>query len=356
VVDRSLVAHELTSTVSAPSEPASEEIVRTSFARRWLGGVHPGYLGLLAVLAVYPWVLVPLDARYPLSLATGILVLSIFTMSLDLMLGYAGLFSFGHAAFLGIGGYTAAILSVRLGISNLGITLAVAIVLASIGALVLGLLALRTSGVYFLMLTLAFAQIVSAAVSKWGPVTGGTNGLPGVQSPDLFVPGWTVGDGMPFYYLTLTAAALTFFLLFRIIHSPFGRSLIGIHQNERRMRAMGYDVRLYKLVAFWIGGMFAALSGVLYADFNHFISPDATGFAQSGTAVIMVLLGGEGTLIGPVFGTVAYMLIQNSLSSFTPHWQLVLGILFVVFVMFVRGGLAGIWSRIRTRLQPHGAA
>jgi branched-chain amino acid transport system permease protein len=344
------------SAVGAPVELDSVEVVRHTFARRWLGGVHPAYLGLLAVLVAYPWLLVPLDARYPLSLATGILVLSIFTMSLDLMLGYAGLASFGHAAFLGIGGYTTAILSVRLGISNLGVTITVAFALASIGALVLGLLALRTSGVYFLMLTLAFSQIMSAAVSKWGPVTGGTNGLPGVQSPDLFVPGWTVGDGMPFYYLTLTAAALTFFLLFRIIHSPFGRSLIGIHQNERRMRAMGYDVRMYKLVAFWIGGLFAALAGVLYAHFNHFISPDATGFAQSGTAVIMVLLGGEGTLIGPVFGTVAYMLIQNTLSSYTPHWQLILGILFVVFVLSVRGGLVGIWNRIRSRRQPHGAA
>src|ERR1700736_1790771 len=199
------------SAVGAPVELESVEVVRPTFARRWLGGVHPAYLLLLAVLLVYPWVLLPFDAPYPLSLATGILVLSIFTMSLDLMLGYAGLASFGHAAFLGIGGYSAAILSVRFGISNLGITFAVAVVLASVGALVLGLLALRTSGVYFLMLTLAFAQIVSAAVSKWGPVTGGTNGLPGVQSPDLFVPGWTVGDGVPFYYLTLTAAALTFF-------------------------------------------------------------------------------------------------------------------------------------------------
>jgi branched-chain amino acid transport system permease protein len=346
----------MTSTLSAPVELVSEAIVTPTFARRWLGGVHPAYLGLLAALVVYPWLLIPIDARYPLSLATGILVLSIFTMSLDLMLGYAGLPSFGHAAFLGIGGYGAGILSVRFGISNLGLTMAVALVLASIGAVVLGLLALRTSGVYFLMLTLAFSQIISAAVSKWGPVTGGTNGLPGIQSPDLFVPGLTVADGIPFYYLTLTAAALSFFLLFRIIHSPFGRSLIGIHQNERRMRAMGYDVRLYKLVAFWIGGMFAALSGVLYAHFNHFISPDATGFAQSGTAVIMVLLGGEGTLIGPVVGTVAYMLIQNSLSSFTPHWQLILGILFVVFVMFVRGGIVGVWNRVRFKLQRHGTA
>jgi branched-chain amino acid transport system permease protein len=342
--------------VAAPVDLKQAEVARTTFARRWLGGVHPAYVGLLAILFAYPWVLVMVDAsRYPLSLATAILVLSIFTMSLDLMLGYAGLFSFGHAAFLGIGGYSAAILSVRFGISNLAVTFAVALALSSIGALILGLLALRTSGVYFLMLTLAFAQIISAAVSKSGAITGGTNGLPGVQSPDLFVPGWTVPDGIPFYYLTLGAAALTFFLLFRLIHSPFGRSLIGIRQNEARMRAMGYDVRLYKLVAFWIGGMFAALAGVLYAHFNHFISPADTGFALSGTAVIMVLLGGEATLIGPVLGTAAYTLIESALSSYTPHWQLVLGILFVTFVMFVRGGLVGVWSRIRARSQ-HDAA
>src|SRR5438270_1567835 len=291
-------------------------------ARRGLRAVNPVYPVIAIVLVVLPAVTADVFP-FGTSLATSILVLSFFTMSLGLLLGYAGLRSFGHAAFLGIGAYVTAILSVRLGISNIGAALLVAVALASIGSMVLGLLALRTSGVYFLMLTLAFAQMLSAVAEKWGPVTGGTNGLPGVRSPELLIPGLVVPRGIPYYLLTLACTAICFFFMHRLIHSPFGRSLIGIHQNEARMRAIGYNVRRYKLAAFWIGGMLAALAGVLYAHFNHFISPADTGFALSGTAVIMVLLGGQGTLIGPVFGTAAYMVIQNALSSYTSHWQLI---------------------------------
>jgi branched-chain amino acid transport system permease protein len=319
----------------------------STFGRRWLGGLHPAYLGLVGLLVVFPWA-TQLVFPFGLSLATSILVLSIFTMSLDLLLGYAGLPSFGHAAFLGLGAYGTAIFSVRLGMSNLGVSLVLAIALASVGSIVLGLLALRTSGVYFLMLTLAFAQMLSAVAEKWAPVTGGTNGLPGVKSPELFVPGLIVARGIPYYFLTLTIAALCFFVMFRLINSPFGRSLIGIHQNEARMRAMGYNTRLYKLAAFWVAGVFASIAGVLYAYFNQFISPGDVGFTVSGTAVLMVLLGGEATLIGPVLGTAAYVVIQNVLSSlFTGRWQLILGALFVVFVLFVRGGIVGGWAKLR---------
>lgn len=315
--------------------------------RRGLRAIHPLALVAIAVVVALPAITADVFP-FGVSLATSILVFSIFTMSLDLLLGYAGLPSFGHAAFLGLGAYAAAILSARLGVSNLGIALIAAIALASVGSIVLGLLALRTSGVYFLMLTLAFAQMLSAVALKWGPVTGGTNGLPGVRSPDLFVPGLTVGRGIPYYLLTLVAASVCFFLMFRLIHSPFGRALVGIHQNEARMRAIGYNTRLYKLGAFWVAGVFASVAGVLYAFFNQFISPDDIGFTTSGTAVLMVLLGGEATLIGPILGTTAYLILQNVLSSvFTGRWQLILGALFVVFVLFVRGGIVGVWMRVR---------
>ena len=334
---------ELTS-VSAPVE--HDEI-----ARRGLRALNPVYLLVLAIVLALPAIVADVFP-FGVSLATSILVFSIFTMSLDLLLGYAGLPSFGHAAFLGLGAYAAAILSARLGISNLGIALVAAIALASVGSFVLGILALRTSGVYFLMLTLAFAQMLSAVALKWGPVTGGTNGLPGVHSPDLFVPGLTVPRGIAFYFLSLAAAIICFFLMYRLIHSPFGRTLIGIHQNEARMRAIGYNTRLYKLGAFWVAGVFASIAGVFYAFFNQFISPDDIGFTTSGTAVLMVLLGGEATLIGPILGTTAFLILQNVLSSmFTGRWQLILGALFVIFVLFVRGGMVGVWRRIR-----HGAA
>jgi branched-chain amino acid transport system permease protein len=334
--------------VAAPVE-------RDEIARRGLRAVKPVYLVLIALVLALP--VAGADVfPFGVSLATSILVFSIFTMSLDLLLGYAGLPSFGHAAFLGLGAYAAAILSARLGISNLGLALVAAVVLASIGSIVLGLLALRTSGVYFLMLTLAFAQMLSAVALKWGPVTGGTNGLPGVHSPELFVPGLTVSRGIPYYLLTVVAAVVCFVLMYRLIHSPFGRTLIGIHQNEARMRAIGYNTRLYKLGAFWVAGVFASIAGVLYAFFNQFISPDDIGFTTSGTAVLMVLLGGEATLIGPVLGTTTFLILQNVLSSmFTGRWQLILGALFVVFVLFVRGGIVGVWTKIRER-RARGAA
>src|SRR5579864_1045892 len=344
------MAEELAATreLTAVSPPADAlDIPPSSIAQRWLSGMHPAWLLMIPVLAIVPWAIVDVFP-FGVSLATSILVLSIFTMSLDLLLGYAGLPSFGHAAFLGLGAYATAILSADYGITNIGISLLVSIALVTIGSLVLGLLALRTSGVYFLMLTLAFAQMLAAVAEKWGPVTGGTNGLPGVKSPDLFIPGLTIGRGIPFYWMTLGFACVCFFLMYRLIHSPFGRALIGIHQNEARMRAIGYNTRLYKLGAFWFSGIFAGVAGVLYTLFNQFISPDDIGFTTSGTAVLMVLLGGEATLIGPILGTTTFLILQNVLSSmFTGRWQLILGALFVIFVLFVRGGIVGIWKRLR---------
>ena len=338
--------------LTAAAAPVEQDIpTRRPFWR----SVKPAYVVVLLALVIFP--LVSADAfPFGVSLATSILVFSVFTMSLDLLLGYSGLPSFGHAAFLGLGAYAAAILSARLGISNLGIALLVALALATVGSLVLGLLALRTSGVYFLMLTLAFAQVLSAVAQKWTAVTGGTNGLPGVRSPELLVPGLVVSRGTPYYFLTLAVGVIYFFLMRRLIHSPFGRTLIGIHQNEARMRAIGYNTRLYKLGAFWVAGVFAAIAGVMYSFFNGFISPDDIGFTVSGTAVLMVLLGGEATLIGPIVGTVLFLLLQNVLSSiFVGRWQLILGALFVIFVLFVRGGMVGIWTRLRER-RPSGAA
>src|SRR5690242_8994001 len=190
-VDEIVANRDLTSIAAPPLE-------RDTITRHGVRAINPLYLVLIAIVLALPAVVADVFP-FGVSLATSILVFSIFTMSLDLLLGYAGLPSFGHAAFLGLGAYAAAILSARLEISNLGIALVAAILLASVGSIVLGVLALRTSGVYFLMLTLAFAQMLSAVALKWGPVTGGTNGLPGVHSPDLFVPGLTVQHGTPYY-------------------------------------------------------------------------------------------------------------------------------------------------------------
>jgi branched-chain amino acid transport system permease protein len=355
MANESITVEELASpALPLETQPEHVHSRRAVFERRWLGGIHVGYLVLALALVVFPLIS---PSSYATLLVTQILVFSIFTMSLDLLLGYVGLPSFGHAAFLGLGAYAAAVLSARLGISNLGLAFLAAAAVSTVGAVILGILALRTSGVYFLMLTLAFAQIVSAAAQGWTPITGGTNGLPGVKAPELFVPGWRIADGIPFYYLTLGVTIVCFIALFRIVHSPFGQALVGIRQNEVRMRALGYNVALYRLAAFWIGGMLASIGGVMYAFFNHFISPTDVGFTLSGSAVLMVLVGGAGTLIGPVLGTTLYMLIQNLLSSYTDRWQLVLGALFVLFVLFVRGGIVGLWGQSRNwRWRKRGAA
>jgi branched-chain amino acid transport system permease protein len=303
------------------------------------------YAIVLIVLLVFPL----LTSGYPLTVLTEILVFGLFAMSLDLILGYTGLPSFGHAAFFGLGAYGTAVLSAKLGISNLGISLLVVVGLTVVAAAILGWLAIRTAGVYFLMLTLAFAQMIFAAAQKWTPLTGGSNGLPGVARPTLFVSGLVAADPRAFYLLVLALFAISFFLLHRLVTSPFGRSLIGIRENEVRMRAMGYNVKAYKLAAFVIGGAFGGVAGLLYAYFNNFVSPSDVYWTASGTVLLMVLIGGAGTLLGPVLGAAFFLLLQNALSSLTERWPIILGAVFVIFIMFVRNGLVGLALSLRKR-------
>ncbi|HVA25784.1 MAG TPA: branched-chain amino acid ABC transporter permease [Chloroflexota bacterium] len=304
----------------------------------------PYAVAFLALL-VFPFV----TTGYPLTVLTEILVFGLFAMSLDVILGYTGLPSFGHAAFFGLGAYGTAVLSAKLGISNLGISLLAIVGLTVVAAAVLGWLAIRTAGVYFLMLTLAFSQMIFAAAQKWTPLTGGSNGLPGVRRPTLFVPGLVAADPRAFYLLVLAVFASSFFLLHRLVTSPFGRSLIGIRENEVRMRAMGYNVKAYKLTAFVIGGAFGGIAGLLYAYFNNFVSPSDVYWTASGTVLLMVLIGGAGTLVGPVLGAAFFLLLQNALSSLTERWPIILGAVFVIFIMFVRNGLVGIWTQVSAR-------
>lgn len=296
------------------------------------------YGAILALLLVFPFV----TSGYPLTVLTQILVFGLFAMSLDLILGYTGLPSFGHAAFFGLGGYATAVLSAKLHVSNLGVSLLVVLALSGAAAVILGWLAIRTAGVYFLMLTLAFAQMIFAAAQKWTPLTGGSNGLSGVSRPDVFVPGLAAAQPRAFYLLVLALFAISFFLLHRLVSSPFGRSLVGIRENEVRMRAMGYNVRAYKLAAFVVGGAFAGVSGLGYVYFNNFISPTDVYWTASGTVLLMVLIGGAGTLVGPVLGAAFFLLLQSGLSSLTERWQIILGAIFVIFILFVRSGLVGI--------------
>jgi branched-chain amino acid transport system permease protein len=326
----------------APEAPVLEDIRKPLLAR-----LHPAYLVLLIFLLVFPFL--PPFRGYPLTVLTEVLVFGLFAMSLDLILGYTGLPSFGHAAFFGLGAYATAVLSAKLGISNLGISLLVVIGLSAVAAAIIGWLAIRTAGVYFLMLTLAFSQMIYAGATKWTQLTGGSNGLPGIRRPTLFVPGVVAADPRAYYLLVLAVFVLSFFLLMRLVGSPFGRSLIGIRENEVRMRAMGYNIRAYKLTAFIVGGAFGGVAGLLYAYFNNFVSPSDVYWTASGTVLLMVLIGGAGTLVGPVLGAAFFLLLQNALSSLTERWPIILGAVFVLFIMFVRNGLVGVWTQVRSR-------
>lgn len=293
---------------------------------------------LLAFAAVVgALALFPLSAgNYPVKLLQEILIWGIFAMSLDLLMGYAGMVSFGHSAFFGIGGYVAALaLAESPGLVSALVLPALA---AGLGALVIGFFSIRVSGVYFIMLTLAFSQMFHAYTFQvaW---LGAEDGLVGIPRP--VVPGWDVGSLRGFHGYLLVLVTLSAVALWRVVRSPFGHVLRGIHENEARMAAVGYAVDRYKLVAFVIAGIFAGLAGSLYVQFNGSITPDAFFWKTSGEALLMVIIGGTGTLGGALLGAAAFILLQSLVSSYTERWMLILGVTFVLFVLFAPGGIVG---------------
>jgi branched-chain amino acid transport system permease protein len=213
---------------------------------------------------------------------------------------------------------------------------------------VIGALCVRSSGVTLLMLTLAFSQLVYSVVLKWRDLTGGSDGLGIPDKPGFF--GWDLSDGTVMYYMTFAFLLLGYAVLRRLVASPVGHAFIGIRENESRMRAIGYSVEAYKLVSFVIAGAFAGLAGGLYAIYNGFVSPETAYWNASGNVLIMVMLGGAGTLIGPVLGAGFFLLMQNIVSSYTEHWMLIIGVIFVSSVLFFPWG---IWGSLRAlRLPP----
>jgi branched-chain amino acid transport system permease protein len=289
---------------------------------------------------------VPLaDVRYLTTTATEILIFALFAMSLGLLVGLGGLVSLGHAAFFGIAAYTAGLLSTRVS-PALALTLPAGIAAGAAAAAVIGLFVLRAAGVYFLMLTLAFAQMAYAAAHQWSRLTGGTNGLAGIPRPAF--PGVDTGAPAAFYYMVLLLVAAAAAVLQRTAGSPFGAALAGVRENEVRMRALGFDTFRIRLAAFVIAGGAAALSGVLYAYYNGFVSPDDLYWTRSGEALVMVLLGGAGTLAGPALGAAVVLLLQNLLSSATERWTAILGVAFIVVVLAAPRGLAGALHRLWT--------
>jgi branched-chain amino acid transport system permease protein len=284
---------------------------------------------------------------YFAQIGSEVMIFAIFAMSLDLLLGYTGLMSFGHAAFFGLGAYTLVLLGSNFDISP-WIGLGCGVIVAAAGATVIGFFCVRVSGIPFLMLTLAFSQLLYSGAVKWRGFTGGSDGTSGPGRPSVF--GLSLDDTRTMYYVVLVIFLLSFVALRRLIASPLGHSFVGIKENETRMRAMGYRTREYKLLAFIIGGAFAGLAGGLYAIFNDFISPDALHWSASGDILIMVVLGGAGTLIGPIIGSAAFLLLKYLISAESRHWILIIGMVFIACVLFFpRGiyGTASAWARRR---------
>jgi len=287
---------------------------------------------LLGVVAVFPL----FAGKYPVKLLQEILVWGIFAMSLDLLMGYAGMVSFGHSAFFGVGGYVAALLLTASPGLLSGVVLPAAA--AGIAALVIGFFSIRVSGVYFIMLTLAFSQMFYAVTfqAAW---LGAEDGIVGVPRPALW--GLDLGRPMHFHLYLVVLVGLATVALARVVGSPFGHVLRGIHDNEQRMEALGYAVGRYKLIAFSVAGTIAGVAGALYTQLVGSITPDAFLWTTSGEALLMVIIGGTGTLGGAVLGAAAFILLQSLVSSYTERWMLILGLTFVLFVLFMPGGIVG---------------
>ena len=287
---------------------------------------------LLLALGLFPFG----AGAYPVKLLQEILIMGIFAMSLDLLMGYTGMVSFGHSAFFGIGGYVAAL--TLTGSPGLTSALLLPALAAGLAALVIGFFSIRVSGVYFIMLTLAFSQMFFAYTFQvsW---LGAEDGLVGIPRPR--VPGWDLASLRGFHLYLIALVALAALVLWRVVRSPFGHVLRGIHENEARMEALGYPVDRYKLVAFVIAGVIAGVAGSLYTQFNGSITPDAFYWQTSGEALLMVIIGGTGTLGGAVLGAAAFILLQSLVSTYTERWMLILGATFISFVLFAPGGIVG---------------
>ena len=301
-----------------------------------------------------------LGSRYYTFLANDVVIWALFATSLNLLVGYTGLVSFGHAAYFGIGAYTTGLLMKKIGVPFL-LAFPAAGLLAGLFALVFGFFCVRLTRIYFAMLTLAFAQIVWAICFKWNEVTGGEQGMPEIPYPDFAwlervataAPFLSYRTSEYFYFLTLLMVALCLWLLRRIVGSPFGRMLTTIRENPERAEFIGVNVRRYELGAFVIAGAFAGLAGGLFGIFNRGVFPDFAYWTKSSEVLIMTLLGGMGTFFGPALGALVLLWLNQQIVSYTQYWPLILGTILVVLLFVFPGGIAGaalgLWRRLSRR-------
>ena len=292
----------------------------------------------------------PFLSSFLLTLLTQALIYGILAMSLDIILGYTGLASLGHAAYFGIGAYSVGILATRYG-AAFGITLPAGVLLAVLVAAIFGTVALRATGVYFLMITLALGMIVWGLAHRWVTMTQGDNGISAISRPDLGLP-WSLSLSIPFYYFALAAFLIAFWILRVIVRSPFGQTLVGIRESESRMRTLGYHVWLHKYIGFVIAGGFGGFAGVLWAYYNGFVSPVDLQLATSVEVLLMVALGGRGSLIGPALGAGIIVLLKNLVSVYTHRWLLILGAVYILTIVYAPEGILGAIKRRTKEVKP----
>ena len=324
-------------------------------------------VALLTILVLLPVYTAHTGNAFVLTLFTRIVILAIAATSLNLILGYGGMVSFGHAVYLGIGGYAVGILA-KEGINSGFVQWPVALLASGLFALGVGALCLRTRGVYFIMITLAFSQViyyVAVGLDRYG----GDDGLAISRRSQFFDP-INLSNKTFFYYLCFALLLACVYLVWRLVHSRFGMVIQGARSNERRMRAIGFPTYRYKLTCFVISGVMCGLAGVLLANHTDFINPSIMFWTRSGDLIVMAVLGGMGTVFGPVIGAIALLVLEEALPMLiggvsqllTGHevqgareyWQLILGPMLLLIVLFARGGIDGMLSRPPREVKSHG--
>jgi branched-chain amino acid transport system permease protein len=305
-------------------------------------------IGVLILLAAIVFI-VPRSGSFVVLLATRAMAFAILAMSLDILLGFTGLASLGQAAYFGVGAYLTAVLATKFHFGmgyDFPIILVLGILIGAALAAVFGLFAIRASGVYFLMITLALGQCVWGLAYRWNSLTGGDNGINMQGRPNF---GLDLSNDVTWFYVVMFFFSLSLFLLYLLIKSPFGLSLMGIRERELRMQILGYNVWLHKYIAFIIAGGFGGLAGVLWAHTNGHVSPETVVLTTSVDALLMVVLGGAGTLVGGAIGAAIVFGLREYLSTLVPWWQYALGGVYVLTILYLPTGLMGIPARIRQR-------
>jgi branched-chain amino acid transport system permease protein len=296
-----------------------------------------GLLLLIILLAAG----IPLtESRFYIFLGTDILIMGLFAVSLNLLLGYTGLVSFGQGAYFGVGAYTCALLMKKAGLA-FPVSFLFSALAGALAALIIGFFCVRLTKIYFAMLTLAFSQIIWAIAFKWNSLTGGDNGIVGIAFPQY------LDSGARFFYFTLAVVAGSLYLLRKVVNSPFGRMLTAIRENPERTQFIGINVKLFQLLSFMISGFFSATAGALFGIFNHSVFPDMLSWPQSAEVLIMTLLGGMYNFFGPFVGTAVMLYLRLQVTSYTQYWPLIMGTILAVLLFFFPGGIMGFLQDLR---------